>query len=138
MFAVRLANPKSITIAVNATAARTWLLQMGTAAAKAEATVQYCMTYPRMLLQSVELPAVSQFRASDDYGPGQSASCRFPYCVYDLGTSSILAWALGLAPSKDNFWTTPQPGGAYGNHTERFSWLQASALSAQKCACARI
>ena len=58
------------------------------------------MSYARMLLQSVELGAVSQFRASDDYGPGQSSECSFPYCVYDIGTTSILADALGLAPSK--------------------------------------
>ena len=106
--------------------AREWLLQMGRGAAKANATVQYCMAYARMLLQSVEIPAVSQFRASDDYGPGQSSGCGFPYCVYDIGTTSILAWALGLAPSKDNFWSTPQPGGAYGNSTEPFNALQAS------------
>ena len=35
-------------------------------------------------------------------------------------------WALGLAPSKDNFWSTPQPGGRYGNHTEPFNALQAT------------
>ena len=104
--------------------ARAWLLQMGDGAERAGATVQYCMTYARMLLQSVEVPAVSQFRASDDYGPGQSVGCHFPYCVYDIGTTSIFAWALGLAPSKDNFWSTPQPGGAYGNHTEPFNALQ--------------
>ena len=77
-----------------------------------------------MLLQSVEVPAVSQFRASDDYGPGQSTGCGFPYCVYNIGTTSIFAWALGLAPSKDNFWSTPQPGGSYGNHTEPFNGMQ--------------
>lgn len=110
----------------NLTLARDWLVQMGRGAAAANATVQYCMTYARMLLQSIEVPAGSQFRASDDYGPGQSAGCGFPYCVYNIGTTSILAWALGLAPSKDNFWSTPQPGGAYGNHTEPFNAMQAA------------
>ena len=38
----------------------------------------------------------------------------------------MLAWALGLAPSKDNFWSTAQSGGPYGNHTEPFAWLQAT------------
>ena len=107
--------------------ARDWLVQMGRGAARAGATVQYCMTYARMLLQSVEIGAVSQFRALDDYGPGQSDGCGFPYCVYDIGTTSLFAWALGLAPSKDNWWSTPQPGGAYGvNRTEPFNALQAS------------
>ncbi len=34
--------------------------------------------------------------------------------------------ALGRAPSKDNFWSTAQPGGAYGNHTEPFNAMQAA------------
>jgi len=40
---------------------------MGKGATKANATIQYCMTYARMLLQTLEIPSVSQFRASDDY-----------------------------------------------------------------------
>ena len=114
--------------------AREWLLQMGAGAAKANVTVQYCMAYARMLLQSLEIPAVSQFRASDDYGPGQSRGCGFPFCVYDVGTTAIIADALGLAPSKDNFWTTPQPGSTYGNHTEPFNAMHAAiaALSTAK------
>ena len=60
---------------------------------------------------------MTTFRASDDYGPGQtghyptqknaslpptdgSTGCGFPYCVYYVGTTSILAWALQLGPSK--------------------------------------
>ena len=75
------------------------------------------MTYARMVLQTVEIPSVTQFRASDDYGPGQtgyypmqtnaslpptdgSKGCTFPYCVYYVGTTSILAHALQLNPSK--------------------------------------
>lgn len=40
------------------------------------------MTFPRHVLQSAELVAVTNVRAADDYGPGQTAACRFPYCVY--------------------------------------------------------
>ena len=83
----------------NVTLGRDWLMQMGAGAAKVNVTVQYCMAYARMVLQSVEIPAVSQFRAGDDYGPGQSTGCGFPYCVYDIGTTSLVAWALGLAPA---------------------------------------
>jgi hypothetical protein len=32
--------------------------------------IQYCMPYSRHLLQSVEVPAVTQVRASTDYQPG--------------------------------------------------------------------
>ena len=92
--------------------ARTWLLQMGRGARRAGVTVQYCMTYARMLLQSVEVPTVSQFRASDDYGAGNDAQCGFPYCVYYVGTTSILAHAMQLGPSKDNYWSTPLQGGS--------------------------
>ena len=41
----------------NATAARTWLLQMGTAAARNDLTVQYCMSHCRHIMQSIEIPA---------------------------------------------------------------------------------
>ena len=87
-----------------------------------------CMTFARMVLQSSEIPAATSFRASDDYGPGQTGyyphvndptgdkGCSFPYCVYYVGTTSILAYATQLEPSKDNYWSTPvQPGSAF-NH----------------------
>eukprot|EP00041_Stephanoeca_diplocostata_P022195 m.526845 g.526845 ORF g.526845 m.526845 type:complete len:426 (-) comp22006_c0_seq4:232-1509(-) len=83
-----------------------------TGARKVNAGIQYCMSYPKHVLQSVEIPAVTQFRAGDDYGPGQSTNCHFPYCVYYIGTTSIVAWALDLAPAKDNFWSTT------GNETD--------------------
>jgi len=95
-------------------------------------TVQYCMAYARMVLQSLEIPAVSQFRAGDDYGPGQSTGCSFPYCVYNIGTTSLIAWALGLAPAKDDFWSTQhQPGNPYshGNATEPYSEMEAAIAS---------
>lgn len=85
---------------------RNWLMQMGQAATDAGLTIQYCMPYPRHALQSLELSAVNQIRASDDYHPDNSQ--------WHIGISSILAYALGLAPSKDNFWTTTvQPGNPY-------------------------
>eukprot|EP00041_Stephanoeca_diplocostata_P022194 m.526816 g.526816 ORF g.526816 m.526816 type:complete len:797 (-) comp22006_c0_seq1:232-2622(-) len=96
----------------NATLGRDWLMQMGEGARKVNAGIQYCMSYPKHVLQSVEIPAVTQFRAGDDYGPGQSTNCHFPYCVYYIGTTSIVAWALDLAPAKDNFWSTT------GNETD--------------------
>lgn len=115
----------------SATLPREWLIQMGKGAAKANATLQYCMTYARMLLQTLEIPAASQFRASDDYHPGQTVGCRFPYCVYYIGTTSIMAHALGLAPSKDNFWSTDvQTDSPYGNKTiEPYGEMQAAVLA---------
>lgn len=91
---------------------------MGAGAAKRNATVQYCMALSRTVLQTLEVPAVTTFRASDDYHPGQTGyydgppagsnprvatkGCTFPYCVYYQGTSAIIAYALDLKPSKDN------------------------------------
>ena len=45
---------------------------MGAGAEKQGVGVQYCMTYARMILTTAEIPAVTTFRASDDYGPGQT------------------------------------------------------------------
>lgn len=82
----------------SATLARTWLIQMGRAAAKNDITIQYCMSHVRHILQSVEIPAVSQARASGDYS-GQRTD------QWNVGTSGILAHAVGIAPSKDNYWS---------------------------------
>ena len=81
--------------------------------------VMYCMPAPRHLLQSVEIPAVHQTRASDDYIPGNTR-----YSNWHIALTSLLAWSLGLAPSKDDFWTTSQqPGNPY-NATEPDPLLQ--------------
>ena len=78
-----------------------------------------------MVLQTLEAPAVTTFRASDDYHPGQTGyykgyqgdptgakGCSFPYCVYYQGTTAIIGEALAIKPSKDNYWSTNarQPG----------------------------
>ena len=41
-----------------------WYIQMGTAAAKNDLTIQYCMSHCRHIMQSVEIPAVTNARAS--------------------------------------------------------------------------
>ena len=113
------------------TLSRQWLMQMGAGAAKSNVSIQYCMTFARMVLQTAEIPAVTTFRASDDYGPGQTGyyptarpgknatdgthGCGFPYCVYYVGTTSILAHAMQLGPSKDNYWSTALQGGSAFN-----------------------
>ena len=43
------------------------------------------------------MPAVTNFRVSFDFCYGNS---------WNIGTSSLLVWALGAAPSKDTLWTT--------------------------------
>ena len=83
-----------------------WLDAMGTAAANLGVTIQYCMCLPRFLLKSTQVAAVTNARASIDYGPGNSN--------WRIGFSSTLIWALGLQPSKDSLWSTvEQPGCHY-------------------------
>ena len=68
------------------------------------------MAYSRFALASVEVPAVDQIRVSDDYYVDLAHLRTFSVNAY-IGTSSMLAAALGLAPSKDVFWSTSdQPG----------------------------
>jgi hypothetical protein len=81
----------------NATAADTWLRQMGAAAATNNVTVQYCMLWPRFALQSLLLPSVTQARASGDYAPGNDQ--------WRIGMVSLFLDALGLRPTKDSFFS---------------------------------
>ncbi|XP_070576651.1 uncharacterized protein [Ptychodera flava] len=107
----------------NVSVARDWLLQMGSGASKNDMTVQYCMPMPRHVLQSVEIPSVTQIRASDDYQPGNDQ--------WKIGISSILHYALGLAPFKDTFWTVPAQTGnpRYKHKTEPYVELQSVVTS---------
>lgn len=104
---------------------RTWLSQMANGAEKNGLTIQYCMPHIRHVLQSVEFPVVTQARASDDYKPGEDTE------QWRIGGQSLLFASLGLAPSKDGFWsTTSQPGNPYGDdHTEPTPRLQAAVLT---------
>jgi hypothetical protein len=112
----------------SATLGREWLMQMGTAAADNGLAIQYCMSHCRHMLASVEIPAVTQARASGDYQ--QSRSDQWS----QLGTTALFAYALGVAPSKDNYWsTTTQPGNRWGdNSTEMHPRLQAAVLTLTK------
>ena len=58
----------------------------------------------------VSLPV--QARASGDYQPGNDN--------WKIGVSSIFMDAIGVAPFKDNFWTTTdQPGNPYGEEDDQ-------------------
>ena len=72
---------------------REWLIQMGQGGAKVGINVQYCMPYPRHLLQSVEIPNVVQARASDDNDPPSQSN-------WVIGESSLLLYSIGIAPYK--------------------------------------
>lgn len=75
-----------------------WYRGLDQAAREHNVSIQFCLAYPADILMSLQLPSVSHARASTDY------------CVPDkntaqVGSSSLLYGALGLAPSKDTFWT---------------------------------
>lgn len=110
----------------SASLAETWLQQMGRGASSAGVKIQYCMAYTRHALASTAIPAVDQIRVSDDYQVDLTQ--QRPNANLYVGTSSLLAAALGLAPSKDVFWSsTTQPGAEakYKNATEPHPELQA-------------
>lgn len=98
--------------------ARTWMIQMSRGCERHDVNMQLCMPYPRHVLQSVEMYAVTQSRASDDYQPNNNQ--------WQDATSSLVLSALGIAPFKDSFWTTSvQPGNPY-NQNENAPALEAA------------
>jgi len=102
------------------TAASRWLAAMATAAESLGLTIQYCMPLPRHMLESTRFRGVvTNARASGDYHPGADN--------WDIGRTSLFYWALGVAPSKDDWWTTEvQPGSPYGDKPTEPNWqLQA-------------
>jgi hypothetical protein len=99
----------------NVTLGRQWLLQMGAGAEAAGVTIQLCMAYPRHALASLEMPTATQIRASDDHVPGPHGGAST--VQWKMGYSSMLAWAIGLAPFKDNFWSSQsEPGSSCGTN----------------------
>jgi hypothetical protein len=105
----------------SASLARQWLMQMGTACENKGINIQYCMSWPRHILQSLEIPAVTQARASDDYQQNINEQWK-------VGITSIFARAVAITPTKDNFWSTSdQPGNPkYGKNVEVSPSLQAA------------
>ena len=90
---------------------------------------RYCMSHCRHIMQSVELPAVTNARASGDYHPGGDQWAP-------LGTTGIFAWAVAIAPTKDNYWSTDvQRGSSYKDYetvSEPYNRLQAAVSTLSK------
>ena len=92
-----------------------WFLEgMNAAAVAANVSIQYCSASAIDAMQSLRFPAVTNIRASTDY------AC---FVNYRVGPGYLIAWALGLRPSKDVLWTTEvqptltkPPGGGCGGH----------------------
>lgn len=103
----------------NITAASDWLTAMANAAAGLGVTIQYCMALPKHILHSTTSQVVTNARASGDYHPGQDN--------WEIGLSALFYGAVGIAPSKDDWWTTEtQPGSPYSDKPTEPNWqLQA-------------
>ena len=80
------------------------------------------MSHCRHIMQSVEIPSVTNARASQDYHPGMDQWSP-------IGTTGVFAWAVAIAPTKDNFWSTDKQNGTsypYGKiASEPYNRLQA-------------
>ncbi|CAF1364661.1 unnamed protein product [Didymodactylos carnosus] len=91
-----------------------WLTSMGKAADQVGMNIQYCMSLSRHALQALEIPRVTQARVSDDYAVHL---CQ-QRSQWNIGISSMLADAIGLAPYKDVFWSSSnEPGAPYKGPT---------------------
>lgn len=75
-----------------------WLAGINAAASARKLPIQLCMALPSDVMMSLEMDAVTNFRASTDYA--------FSGGNLNIGGTALLAMALGLRPSKDNLWTT--------------------------------
>jgi len=74
-----------------------WMSGQADAALAAGFATQYCMALPSDILESSRHPAVTNARASNDYGVGGDN--------WRIAGSSLLLSALGMRASKDNFAT---------------------------------
>jgi len=103
----------------NITAASTWLHAMGNAAQGLGVTIQYCMPLVNHMLESTTIQPVTNARASGDYHPGTDQ--------WAIGLSSLFYYAIGIQPSKDDWWTSVnEPNSPYpDNPTEPNVQLQA-------------
>lgn len=95
--------------------ANRWLTSMGEAADKVGINLHYIMAYPRHILKALEIPRVTQARASDDY---YTDIRHWNASQWNMGITSMLLDALGIAPNKDVLWSTSEePGNPYGQGT---------------------
>ena len=86
---------------MNAAAGGDWMAALGQGAEAANVGVQLCMSHTRHVLAGAQQLHITQSRASNDYKEMGSDQ-------WDIGRSSLFADALGMAPSKDSFWSSSE------------------------------
>lgn len=85
-----------------------WMSWIDGAAGDEGLTTQWCMASPGHLLDVVDRVSPTTARTSIDYRRDVSKESFWP----QFHTTSMIAWALGVWPFKDNFWTTERAGEA--------------------------
>lgn len=83
-----------------------WMRNIHEAAFARGLTQQLCMAEASHLLASLDAPSVTTMRTSVDYKQGISKETFWP----QFHTVGMLAWALGVWPFKDNFWSSERCG----------------------------
>lgn len=93
------------TLLRSATLGRQWLMQMDRGVHEHNLGLQLCMAWPRHVLQSLEMPSVTQGRASSDYSL-KSEQWR-------IGDGALFLDAIALRPTKDCFRSNQTSGEAF-------------------------
>ncbi|MBM4371374.1 MAG: hypothetical protein FJ098_06945, partial [Deltaproteobacteria bacterium] len=88
--------------------ASSWMGWMDAAAAAEGLTMQLCMPGAAHLMDSLDRTAATTTRTSTDYRNSDSKESFWP----EFHTVNMIAWALGLLPFKDNFWSSEDHGEA--------------------------
>jgi len=90
--------------------AEDWLRGMAEAGTEFSVPIQYSMPLPSDLLLTLQFDIVTNVRASDDYPTTTN---------WNIGSASLLHWAMDVRPSKDTFWTqVHQPENPYNGRIE--------------------
>ena len=119
------------TLLRSATLGRQWLMQMDRGVHHYNLGLQLCMAWPRHVLQSLEMPSVTQGRGSPDYnvksdqgapqtGPGTDGGHSGHQ--WRIGDNALFLDAIALRPTKDCFQSNQSSG-------ERYPRLQAAVSS---------
>jgi hypothetical protein len=96
---------------------------LNSAALNAGSQRMYCMTTAPFMLDSVSAPAATHGRSGPDYITGGERN-------YQITSTSLWLWAIGVRPYKDTFFSTnhvspTNPAAPYHNKPETASWTQA-------------
>jgi hypothetical protein len=110
------------TLLRSATLGRQWLMQMDRGVHHYNLGLQLCMAWPRHVLQSLEMPSVTQGRGSPDYnvksdqgapqtGPGTDGGHSGHQ--WRIGDNALFLDAIALRPTKDCFQSNQTSGELY-------------------------